>query len=191
MTAHERSGPAGAARSEASRNDVALIVFLLAAITALHLFTTASPETMAMHLLYRKLYYIPIIYAGFVFGWRGGLVTALATALVFGPHAQSAMGGLVGPNVDNLYEIVMFIAVGFLFGWLRDLEERKARDLRTVSVELEHAYHTLEERAIQLCHHPAVHAGDPPVHHVRRDHGGPGWVGRHRQHRCGARTRHE
>lgn len=151
MTAQERSGPAGAAgRSEASRNDVVLIVFLLAAITALHLFTTASPETMAMHLLYRKLYYIPIIYAGFVFGWRGGVIAALATALVFGPHAQKVMGGLVGPNVDNLYEIVMFIAVGFLFGWLRDLEERKARDLRTVSVELEHAYHTLEERAIQL-----------------------------------------
>ncbi len=135
---------------EASRSDVLLVVFLLAAITALHLFTNASPETMAMHLLYRKLYYVPIIYAGFVFGWRGGLLTAVVTALIFGPHAQMSMGGLVGPKVDNLYEIVMFLAVGFLFGWLRDLEERKARDLRTVSRELEGAYHTLEERAIQL-----------------------------------------
>ncbi|MBN2247209.1 MAG: PAS domain-containing protein [Coriobacteriia bacterium] len=145
------AGAAGeAGMLEASRNDVVLIVFLLAAITALHLFTTTSPETMAMHLLYRKLYYVPIIYAGFVFGWRGGLVTALATALTFGPHAQVSMGGLVGPNVDNLYEIVMFLAVGFLFGWLRDLEEKKARDLRAVSRELESAYHTLEERAIQL-----------------------------------------
>ncbi|MHB1135960.1 MAG: two-component system sensor histidine kinase NtrB [Coriobacteriia bacterium] len=137
-------------RPDSSRNDVVLVVFLLAAITALHLFTTTSPETMAMHLLYRKLYYVPIIYAGFVFGWRGGLITAVATSLVFGPHAQESMGGLVGPNVDNLYEIVMFLAVGFLFGWLRDLEEKKARDLRAVSSELEGAYHTLEERAIQL-----------------------------------------
>lgn len=147
-----RSSDAGrtSGRSETSRNDVVLIVFLLAAITALHLFTNTSPETMAMHLLYRKLYYVPIIYAGFVFGWRGGLITAIATSLVFGPHAHSSMGGLVGPNVDNLYEIVMFLAVGFLFGWLRDLEEKKARDLRAVSSELESAYHTLEERAIQL-----------------------------------------
>lgn len=137
-------------RVETSHSDVALIISLLVAITALHLFTTMSPETMAMHLLYRKLYYVPIIYAGFMFGWRGGVITALATALVFGPHAQASMGGLIGPNVDNLYEIVMFVAVGFLFGWLRDLEEKKARDLRMVSRELEDAYHTLEERAIQL-----------------------------------------
>ena len=147
---HQNSPVSETGRAESSRNDVILIAFLMAAITALHLFTDTSPQTMAMHLLYRKLYYVPIIYAGFVFGRPGGLITAVVTAMLFGPHAQMAMGGLVGPSVDNLYEIVMFIAVGFLFGWLRDLEERKARDLRAVSRELESAYHKLEERAIQL-----------------------------------------
>jgi two-component system sensor histidine kinase AtoS len=135
---------------EAVRHDVVLIVLLLAMVTALHLFTTSAPEMMSVHLLYRKLYYVPIIYAGFVFGWRGGLIVAVAASLLFGPHAHTSMGGLVGPNVDNLYEMVMFVAVGFLFGWLRDLDERKAFDLRRVSLELEDAYHTLEERAIQL-----------------------------------------
>jgi hypothetical protein len=67
-------GPAGARhtarKGDAARHDVVLIVLLLAMVTALHLFTTSAPEMMSVHLLYRKLYYVPIIYAGFVFGWR-------------------------------------------------------------------------------------------------------------------------
>lgn len=103
-----------------------------------------------MHLLYRKLYYVPIMYAGFAFGWRGGLAVAVASAMLLIPQAQTSAGVLAGPNVDNLYEIAMYFAIGLLFGWLRDLEERKTSDLRQVSLKLEQAYHTLEERAIQL-----------------------------------------
>ena len=130
--------------------DVGLIVVLIGAITILHLFTNTTEQGMTMHLLYRKLYYVPIVYAGFVFGRRGGLIAAVASSLLYGPHAQITMGGLFGPNVDNLYEIVMFLAIGLLFGWLRDLEERRTADARRLSVQLEEAYRVLEERAIQL-----------------------------------------
>ena len=130
--------------------DAALIVVLLGVITLLHLLTGTAARDATMHLLYRKLYYVPIMYAGFAFGWRGGLIAAGAATLLFAPHAQASMGGLVGPDVDNLYEIAMFFAVGLLFGWLRDLEERKTNDLRVVKLQLESAYRTLEERAIQL-----------------------------------------
>ncbi|MBN2404346.1 MAG: PAS domain-containing protein [Coriobacteriia bacterium] len=137
-------------RSGSIVRDVVLIVVLLGVITVLHLFTNTSPSAMSMHMLYRRLYYLPIMYAGFVFGRRGGLITALAATLLFAPHAQLSLGGLFGANIDNLYEIVMYIAVGSLFGWLRDLEEVKTADLRQVSSQLEDAYRKLEERAIQL-----------------------------------------
>lgn len=130
--------------------DVGLIVVLIGAVTVLHLFTNATDQGMTMHLLYRKLYYVPIVYAGFVFGRRGGLIAAIASSLLYGPHAQLTMGGLFGPNVDNLYEIVMFLAIGLLFGWLRDLEESRTADARRLSMQLEEAYRVLEERAIQL-----------------------------------------
>jgi two-component system sensor histidine kinase AtoS len=139
----------GAERATA-RRDVALIVILLAVITTLHVLTDVGEQSTVMHLLYRRLYYVPIMYAGFAFGWRGGLVVATAASLLFAPHARIAMGGLLGPDVDNLYEIVMFFAIGLMFGWLRDLEERKTTDLRVVKRQLESAYKTLEERAIQL-----------------------------------------
>ena len=71
-------GPDLARSGESARRDVALIVLLLGMVTALHLFTTSASEMMSVHLLYRKLYYVPIIYAGFVFGWRGGLIVAVA-----------------------------------------------------------------------------------------------------------------
>ncbi len=129
--------------------DVGLIVLLLLGVTVLHLFSSSAQE-MSMHLLYRKLYYIPIVYAALVFGWRGGLVTSVASGLLFAPHAHLSMGGLIGDNVDNLYEIVMYVMTGLLFGWVHDLEARKANDLRRVSLQLEDAYRKLEERAIQL-----------------------------------------
>ncbi|MHB8965087.1 MAG: two-component system sensor histidine kinase NtrB [Coriobacteriia bacterium] len=140
---------AGSTRSGTVR-DVTMIVALLGAITFLHLFTNTSETAMPMHMLYRRLFYLPIMYAGFVFGRRGGLVTATAASLVFALHAQISLGGLLGDKIDNLYEIVMFLTIGVLFGWLRDLEELKTADLRQVSTQLEEAYRKLEERAIQL-----------------------------------------
>lgn len=135
-------------RSEA--RDVALIVVLLGAITVLHLFTSTSPQAMPMHLLYRKLFYLPVMFAGFVFGRRGGFITAVAASLLFALHATVSLGGLLGEHIDNLYEIVMYLAVGIMFGWLRDLSEVKTTDLRQLSRQLEDAYRKLEERAIQL-----------------------------------------
>jgi PAS domain S-box-containing protein len=137
-------------RIEGTTRDALVVALILGGIATLHLLSNTSPQAASMHLLYRKLYYVPIMYAGFAFGWRGGLAVAVASAMLLIPQAQTSAGVLAGPNVDNLYEIAMYFAIGLLFGWLRDLEERKTSDLRQVSLKLEQAYHTLEERAIQL-----------------------------------------
>lgn len=137
-------------RLDGPTRDAVVIAVILGGIATMHLLSNTSPQALTMHLLYRKLYYVPIMYAGFSFGWRGGLAVAIASSLLLAPQAQTSAGILVGRNVDNLYEIAMYIAIGLLFGWLRDLEERKTSDLRRVSLQLEEAYHTLEERAIQL-----------------------------------------
>jgi PAS domain S-box-containing protein len=145
-----RGGSVVEPRKQGTLRDATMIVALVAAVTVLHLFSGTGAVAMPMHILYKRLYYVPIIYAGFAFGRRGGFLTALAAALLYALHAQLSLGGLVGAQIDNLYEIIMFVAIGLLFGWLRDLEELKTRDLRQVSTQLEDAYRTLEERAIQL-----------------------------------------
>ncbi|MBN1193531.1 MAG: PAS domain-containing protein [Coriobacteriia bacterium] len=146
------SGSESPWRSEesTSKRDVVAIVLALGVIAIFQVATHSAPQVAPVHLLYRKLFYVPIMYAGFVFGWRGGLAVAVAASLLLAPHIDSSVSGAIGSGVDNLYEIVMYVAIGLLFGWLRDLEERKAADLRQVSQQLEEAYSTLEERAIQL-----------------------------------------
>jgi two-component system, sporulation sensor kinase E len=147
----ETPTPAKDAELSARVRDVLIIGVLLAAITLLHQLTNAvSPTQIAMHDLYRRLYYLPILYAAFRFGSRGGLVTAGASVLLFAPHAVVTLGGFFGQGVDNLFEVVMYVLMGGLFGRLRDHEERRTRDLVQVSRKLEEAYRVLEERAMQL-----------------------------------------
>ncbi len=129
---------------------VTIVAAMLLAVTVLHLYTTTIGESAVLHLLYRRLYYVPILYAAFVFGKKGGFLAALAASVPFAMHAQVSLGGLTGPGIDNTLEIVMYFVVGILFGSLRDMEERKTHDLQQVSLRLEDAYKRLEERAIEL-----------------------------------------
>jgi PAS domain S-box-containing protein len=85
-----------------------------------------------------------------VFGMRGGLLTALASAVLYTPYATQGLGRVFGLQIDDWLELVMYLVMGVLFGQLRDLEERKTRDLRQVSAKLEEAYGALEERAMQM-----------------------------------------
>jgi two-component system sensor histidine kinase AtoS len=154
-TRSQRRWPRGVpsrSRDQSVVRDAAIVVLMLSAITVLNLFTNTTVHGMVLHLLYRRLYYVPVMYAGFAFGRRGGVTAAVAAMLLFAPHAQWTLGGLFGSRIDNLYEIVMYLVVGYFFGWLRDLEERRTTDLRHVSSQLEAAYATLEERALELVH---------------------------------------
>lgn len=129
---------------------IAAIAGMLISITVLHLFTSATAESLPLHLLYRRLYFIPIVYAAWRFGKRGGLLTAFASAVPFIIHAQISLSDFTGMGFDNILEIVSFFVTGALFGAVRDIEEKRTRSLQQVSMQLEEAYRKLEERAIQL-----------------------------------------
>ena len=126
---------------------VGLMILIIALLDA---FADTRIWTLEMHLLYRRLYYIPIIYSAFVFGKRGGLAAALASTLPFAIHSQAAVGNALALGLENWIEIVSFGLVGMLFGAIHDTDENKTRDLRQVSLQLEDAYKKLEVRAIQL-----------------------------------------
>ncbi len=129
---------------------ITVIVVMLLIVTVLQVFTSATVGGIPLHVLYRRLYYIPIIYAAFVFGKRGGALTALVAAVPFAIHSQMSLRFPFGLGFDNVIEIASFLVVGLLFGAIRDTEERRAADLQQVSLQLENAYKKLEERAIQL-----------------------------------------
>ena len=128
---------------------VAIIAALMLLITVLDMFSESAHASSTLVLLYHRLYLIPIIYAAFVFGRRGGLVTALAASVPFIVHAQ--LEPLLGGMTSQAWlEVATYFVIGVLFGTIRDTEETKTRDLRQLSLQLEDAYKKLEERAIQL-----------------------------------------
>ncbi len=129
---------------------IAAIAGMLIGITALHLLTGTTSESLPLHLLYRRLYFIPIVYAAWTFGKRGGLLAAVASAVPFMIHAEISLNDFAGMGFDNLLEIVSFFVTGLLFGAVRDMEEKRTHSLQQVSMQLEEAYRKLEERAIQL-----------------------------------------
>ncbi|MDY0088383.1 MAG: ATP-binding protein [Coriobacteriia bacterium] len=129
---------------------IVIIVAMLAIVTTLHFYTTTASGAIMLHLLYRRLYYVPILYAAFVFGKKGGVITALLASVPFVMNAQITLGGFTGRTIDSSLEVFMYFAIGLLVGTLSDMEQRKTADLLLVSTRLEEAYKKLEERAIQL-----------------------------------------
>ncbi len=130
--------------------DIVIIVFMLLFVVLLQFRASPVAGGVPLVLLYRHLYYIPIIYAAFVFGKRGGALSALAASIPFAIHARSSLQFPVGLGFETWIEIASFFAAGLLFGAIRDNEEHRAKDLQQVSMQLENAYKKLEERAIQL-----------------------------------------
>lgn len=152
MSAERGSADSPRANRRSDAPAIIAIAVMIVIIAALEYATSRSTATPTLLLLYRRLYYIPIIYAAFVFGKRGGLSAAIAVSVVFGLiHGQTFITRTATVSrVNNALEIAMYVAIGLLFGALRDTEEAKARDLTAVSSQLEEAYRKLEERAIQL-----------------------------------------
>ena len=63
---------------------IAIVTFLVLAITVLH-FTT-SIHRPSLHQIYQRSYYIPIVLAGYWFEILGGLATASSLAILFVIH---------------------------------------------------------------------------------------------------------
>lgn len=147
------TGAAEPAEAEGKARDaraVAAIAVMLLVVAVLQLFTSTVAPNLPMHLLYRRLYFIPVIYAAWVFGKRGGLLAALAATVPFAIHARISLNPAYGMGFDNALEMISLFAAGLLFGTVRDIEETRTQALRQVSLQLEEAYKKLEERAIQL-----------------------------------------
>lgn len=116
---------------------------LLVAITAFHYLT--DPQLVEYHSVYRRLYYLPIVLFAFSYGMRGGLAAAVFACVAYFPHAflLTHQGSPAGPS-DKVLEMVLYLCIGGLTGWLvrrrrrvrgalrRSLAERDALEQKLV-----------------------------------------------------------
>lgn len=114
--------------SASTIRDIAIIAASTALITYFHfrpLHLAFMPQDTS-HIIYRRLYYLPILYAAFRFGLKGGLITSLSITALFAPHAIRSMGGLFkGAAIDNFFDLVLYNVVAFTTGALVEAKRRQ------------------------------------------------------------------
>jgi two-component system, NtrC family, sensor histidine kinase HydH len=117
----------------------------IVAITVAHFATPMDQEWL--HDVLRRLYYIPIIVAGFMFGLRGALVSSGVVTVLYLPHAFWMVGphahhhGMIHADptgtANKVLELVLYNVVGLVTGLLVEKEQRARRDVEQKMVEMQ------------------------------------------------------
>jgi signal transduction histidine kinase len=118
-------------------------------ISALHFLTPV--DSLILHQIYQRLYYIPVILASLRFGWRGGIGAALLASLTYLPHIALHWQHQNYDYALNQYaEIALFFAIGAVTGWLGDQKRRESERAEKINNELQTAYAELRQTVGQL-----------------------------------------
>lgn len=105
---------------------ILFIVILVGAIGSLHYSTQHSQ--IYHHIVYRELYFLPLILGGFWFGLRGGLITSFSIVASYMPFVILRWDSFSPDDLDKSIEIILFIVVAVLVGTLRDREKTRMRE---------------------------------------------------------------
>lgn len=82
-----------------------------------------------LHDVYRRLYYLPIILAAFLHGWRGGMVAALVVCAAYLPHAAGKISHDPATDTQKALEMVLYLTIGLTTGLLVSRLQRAQREL--------------------------------------------------------------
>jgi two-component system, NtrC family, sensor histidine kinase HydH len=89
-----------------------------------------SPERAMEHVLFRELYFLPIILAAFWFGLKGGLAASLTVSLLFLPVVLQDQPQLPGRQMADLLEMALYNVVALLLGLMRDRQLRQQAQMQ-------------------------------------------------------------
>jgi len=119
----------------------------LIAITVLH-YENVSGSAL-LHEISQRLYYLPIIYAAYRYGLRGGLAASLVSAALYFPHIVQHWASR--HSAINLYaETTLFLVIGVVTGLLAGKERRERERYENTAAELRRAYDELRATVEQL-----------------------------------------
>lgn len=108
-----------------------LIITLIVLVSMLHY--TGKTIDPTIHGFYRLLYYIPIILAGFLFGFRGGVLASILVSLIYSPLNLLRLGELNLQGINEFLDVILFFTVGIITG---TLVEKKNISLQRLDTEL-------------------------------------------------------
>lgn len=71
----------------------------------------------SLHQFYRLLFFIPIILSSFIFGFKGGTITAVIISVIYSPQKLLSIG-FAGEAINEFLDILLFFSVGIITGIL-------------------------------------------------------------------------
>lgn len=122
-----------------------ILAVLIAVISALHYMTTTAQAHN--HDIYRRLYYIPVVFGGIWFGLRGGLSTALLVSIIYAPHVLFQWGRMPGTHPEQYLEILLYNVIGIITGLLSSREHSQRLRAEKAAERLADSYAKLREQA--------------------------------------------
>lgn len=137
--------------SDIARSAPRRILFLIACVmlvTVGHYMTELRMQHL--HDVFRRLYYLPIIFAAFWFGLRGGLGTAAVVSAAFLPHVLFQWRETPMSNPEQYLEMALYLVVGGVTGALSQMEAQRRDELRLANQKIEEAYRKLQEQSMAL-----------------------------------------
>lgn len=120
---------------------VALLVGSVIGVSVLHYVT--PPTHIHWHQVYQRLYYLPILFASFWYGLRGGLAIAVFTSALYLPHIMLHWGHNPLYRSNQLAEILLFLVISSVAGLLSDRIRKEREEHRRTAEELARAYEQL------------------------------------------------
>lgn len=119
-----------------SRNKIVLLASLVGVIALLHYATPTEPHYFhKIHIVLRKLYFLPPVIAAAWFGLRGAIITTTVVSALFSLHALLDWPGNYMEQANQLGELAGFWVIGLVPGWLFDRQQSLLLDLAHANEE--------------------------------------------------------
>ena len=123
-------------------------VTAIVAVSLLHYATATSH--IWLHPLLQRAYYVPILLMALWFGWRGGILAASLSAVLYIPHIQMSWAFEPEYRATQIVEVGMFFVIGALTGMLADHERTQRAHAEETARKLSEVYGQLQASFEQL-----------------------------------------
>jgi signal transduction histidine kinase len=129
--------------------DLKPLWLLIALITISVLHYENVSGSVLLHEISQRLYYLPIIYAAYRYGLRGGLTASLVSAALYFPHIVQHWANKHS-TINQYAETILFLVIGVVTGLLAGKERRERERYENAAAELRRAYDELRATVEQL-----------------------------------------
>ena len=119
------------------------VIAVTIGISTVHYLT---PDSMVqLHYLVQRLFYVPVVYAGLYFGWRGGLSAAVLAGFAYLPQILATWKLHPSYSINQCAEVALFCVAGVVAGILADRERRQKKTLQETAEQLSRVYGELQD----------------------------------------------